>query len=109
MSGGGARASQRPFRQFVDKRKANELASSGNLSEPANRRWVRASTCDFVGQGELAAVGSWQLGSLEGGATHVAASARPVISFQPSGSLKPTAMGSDLSEPGACLATCPGL
>jgi hypothetical protein len=61
MSGGGAGASQRPSRQLKDKRKANELASSGDLSETANRRWVRASTRDFISQGELAAVGSQQL------------------------------------------------
>jgi hypothetical protein len=37
-SGGGARAFQRPSSQLAGKRKANELASSGDLSELANRR-----------------------------------------------------------------------
>jgi hypothetical protein len=34
----GTRAPERPSSQFVAKHKANELASSGNLMEPANRR-----------------------------------------------------------------------
>jgi len=37
-SGGGARAPQRPSGQLTGKRKANEVASSGESFEPANRR-----------------------------------------------------------------------
>jgi len=36
--GGGSIASQRPSRQLGDKRKVNELASSGDSFEPANSR-----------------------------------------------------------------------
>jgi hypothetical protein len=35
--GGGAGVLQRPSRQLEDKGKANELASTGDPSEPANR------------------------------------------------------------------------
>jgi len=48
--------------------------------------------------GELAALSSQQLGPSEGGVTYVAVLVRPVASSQPSGSLMPTAMDSDLSE-----------
>ena len=37
MPGGGAGASHQPSRQLMDKRKANELASLGDSSEPTNR------------------------------------------------------------------------
>jgi hypothetical protein len=36
--GGEVRALQRPSRQFLGKRKANELVSSGDSSEPVNKR-----------------------------------------------------------------------
>ena len=102
--GGGPKASQRPSSQHAAKSKANVLASSGDSIEPANR-------CPAPGAGsvplpaissftsELAAVGSRQLGPPEGGVTHAAVLAGPVAPFQPSGSLKPTAMGSNLFEP----------
>jgi hypothetical protein len=49
--------------------------------------------------GEKAAACSRQLGTPEGGLTYAAFLAGPVAPFQPSGSLKPTAMGSDHSVP----------
>jgi hypothetical protein len=103
-SGGGARASQRPSSQLAGKRKANELARSGDSSEPANRRPAPGAgsaplPATSTVTGEQAAVGSRQLVTPEGGATYAAALAGTVAPFQPSGSLKPTAMGSDLSEP----------
>ena len=49
--------------------------------------------------GEQAASCSRQLGPPEGGSTYAAVLAGSVVPFQPSGSLKPTAMDSDPSEP----------
>ena len=49
--------------------------------------------------GELAASWSRQLGPLEGGATYADVLTCPVVPLQFSGSLKPTAMDSDTSEP----------
>jgi hypothetical protein len=103
-SGGEAGAYQRPSRQLAGKRKANELGSSVDSFEPANRRPAAgAGSAPLPAispvKGELAAVGSRQLGPPEGEMTYTAALAGPVAPFQPSGSLKPTAMGSHLSEP----------
>ena len=55
--------------------------------------------------GELAASCNRQLGPPEGGATYAAILAGPVVPFQPSGSLKPTAMESDPSEPAVSTET----
>ena len=118
--GGGARAPQRPSRQLAGKRKANELASSGDSSEPANRSPAPSegsaplpASASAV-TGELDTSCSRQLGPPECGTTYAAVLAGPVAPFQPRGLIKPTAMDSDLSETavsltGACLATCPGL
>jgi len=99
---GGPKASQCPPSQHAGKRKANELAS--NSVEPANRRPAPSSGSTPLPAvlsvtGELAAIGSRQLGPPEGGVTYAAVLARPITPFQPSGSLKPTAMDSDVSEP----------
>jgi len=100
----GGRPSQRPSSQLAGKRKANALANSGDSSEPANRRPAPGAGSALLPAtspvtGELAAVGSRQPVPPGGGATYAAVLAGPVTPFQPSGSLKPTAMGSDLSEP----------
>jgi hypothetical protein len=68
---GGARTPQRTSGQLAGKRKANELASSGDASEPANRRPEPGdgSTplhANSTVTGDQAAVGSWQLVSHEG-------------------------------------------
>ena len=102
-SGGGARVPQRPSSQLAGKRKANELASSDDSSEPANRRPAPGTgsaplPATSAVTGEQAVTCSRQLGPPEGGVMYAAASAGPVAPFQPSGSLKPTAKGSDLSE-----------
>jgi hypothetical protein len=120
--GRGARAPLRPSSELVGKRKANELASSGGSPEPANRRPAPSDQsaplpASSAVTGEKAASSSRQLGPPEGGATYAAILAGPVAPFQPSGSLKLTAVDSEMSEPlshlrlttGACLATCPGL
>jgi len=104
------------------KREANGLVDSGDSTEPANRRPApgagSAPLPAFTSvTGEQAALGSRQLGPPEGGVTYAAAMAGSVAPSQPSGSLKPTAMDSDMSEPAAhlreptraCLVTCPGL
>jgi len=117
-SGSGTRASQ----QLAGKRKANELGSSGDYMEPANRRPAPGAgsmplPANSTVTGEEAAAGSWQPGPSGGGAMYAAVLAGPVAPSQPSGPLKPTAIDSDPSEPGAqwrppigaCLVTCPGL
>jgi len=98
-SGRGARASQ----QLVGKRKANELACSGESMEPANRRPAPGAgsvplPVNSSVTGEQAAVGSQQPDSSGGGATYVAVLAGPVALSQPSGPLKPTAMDLDPSH-----------
>jgi hypothetical protein len=104
VSGGGARVPQRSLSQFAGKRNANEVASSGDSSEPANRRPAPGAgsaplpaTSEVAG--EQAATCSRQLVPPERGVPYAAALAGPVAPFQPSGSLKPTAMSSYLSEP----------
>ena len=103
-SGVGATAPQRPQGQLTGKLKANELSSSGESFEPANRRpapndgyaplsaSASAVTCKQV------ATYSPQLGTLEGAGTYADLLARPVAPSQPIGPLNPTAMGSDYSE-----------
>ena len=96
--GCGARAPQRPQTQLAGKRKANELASSGESSEPAIRRPAPDDGSASLPASPAAACGR-QLGPIEGGATYAAALAGPAAPSLPSGPLKPTAMGSDSSEP----------
>jgi hypothetical protein len=88
----------------------SQQASSGDSSEPANMHpALGAGSMPLPATsrvtGEQAAVGSWQLVSPEGGVTYMAALARSFAPFQPSGLLKPTAMGSDLSEPAVSCET----
>jgi len=99
--GSGARASQ----QLAGKSKANELACSGELMEPANRRPAPGAgsaplPANSSVTSEQAAVGSQQPGPSGGGVTYAAVLAGPVAPSQPSGTLKPTAMDSDPSESG---------
>jgi len=105
-SGSGTRASQ----QLAGKGKANELASSGDSMEPANRRPAPGATsvplpANSIVRGEQAAAGSRQLRPSVGGATYAVILAGPVDPSQPSGLLKPTAMDSDPSEPGDSMET----
>jgi hypothetical protein len=99
------RAPQRPSGQFTEKHKANELESSGESFELANRRpapndgFAPLPARSSVVTGEQAAVYRRQFGASDGGVTYAAVLARPIVLSQTSGSLKPTAMGSDLSEP----------
>lgn len=92
--GGGTNAPQRSFAQLAGKRQANELARSGDSSESAP---VPEPVADVTG--ENAAVRSRQLGSPKGWLMYAAIVAGPVAPNKPSGSLKPTAKNSDLSEP----------
>jgi hypothetical protein len=121
--GSGAKAPQRAWSQLVaGKRKANELASSGESTEPANRRPATGAGSAPLPAlpsvtGELDAASSRQLGPPQGGATYAAILAGPVARHETGGWLKPKAMDSDPSNPlpfpsqptGACLTTCPGL
>jgi hypothetical protein len=69
-SGSGAKAPQRTSSQLAGKRQANELASSGDSSEPANRRpAIGAGSALPSVMGEQAAASSRQLRPLERGAT----------------------------------------
>ena len=90
----GPKASQRPSVQHAGKRKANELAGSAPLP---------AST--WAVPGKQAAASSRQLRPPVGGVTYAAVKAGPVAPIQLSGSLTPTATGSDLSEPAASSET----
>ena len=71
--GGRAAGPERPSGQLAGKRKTNELASSGGLSEPANRRpapsegSARPPAIASKVTGEQAAPSSRQLGPPEGG------------------------------------------
>jgi hypothetical protein len=116
-SSGRTSASQ----QLAGKQKANELASSGYSTEPANRRPAPGAgslslPATSAVMGEQAASGSWQPGPSGVGAMYAAVLSGSVAPSQPSGTLKPTAMESDSSEPvsrwrhpkGACIRTCPG-
>ena len=89
------------------KRKASELASSGDL-EPANRRPAPGPlplTATATATGEQAASGSRQPKSSGVGATYAAVLSASVAPSQPSGTLKPTAIGSDSSESGVSTET----
>jgi hypothetical protein len=86
------------------KREANELVSSGGSIQTVSRRPAPSAGCAplpafTLVTGQQAALGSRQLGPPEVGATYAAALAGPVAPSQPSGSLKPTAVDLDMSEP----------
>jgi len=103
--GGGTHESQRSSAQLAGKRKANELASSSDSSEPATRRPgpsggtapLSALVADIMG--EQAADRSRQLGSPEDGVMYGSIPAGFFAPKKPSGSLAPRAKGSDPSEP----------
>ena len=65
--GGGLKASIQSSSLHADKRKANELASSGDSNDPTNRRPVPgAGSATSSVTGELAVVASRHLGPPEG-------------------------------------------
>jgi len=84
-----------PQRLLAGKRKANELASSGDASEPAMRPLPANSSAV---KGEHAVSCSQHLMSPERGETYAAALGGSAAPHQLSGPLKPTAMDSDPSE-----------
>jgi hypothetical protein len=100
--GGGPRTSQRPPGRLAGKRKANELANSGESMEPPIRRPAPDAGSTPIHAkpptGEQAVNSSRQLGSPEGGSTYAAVFAGSAAPIQPSGTLKPTAMDSNPSE-----------
>jgi len=105
-SGSGSRASQ----QLADKRKANELASSGDSTEPANRRPATGAgsvplPATTTVTGEQAAASSRQPGPSRVGATYAAVLAVNAAPSQPSGTLRPSAMDSEPSESGVSMET----
>jgi len=105
-SGSGTRASQ----QLAGKRKANELASSGDSMESANRPPAPGAgamplSATSTATGEQAAAGNRQAGPSGGRAMYAAVLVRPAAPSQPSGPLKPRAKDSDPSEPGVSMET----
>ena len=108
--GGGPRTSQRPPSRLAGKRKANELANSGDSMEPAIKRPAPDAAsvplpAKSSATGEQGANGSLKLGPPEGGSTYAAVLAGFAAPNQPSGTLKPTAMDSDPSEPAVSTET----
>ena len=95
--GGGPRTSQRPPSRQAGKRKANELANSGDSMEPAIRRPAPDAGSTPIPTkpptGEQAANSSRQLGPPEGGSTYAAVLA---------GSAAPTHTSGATSSEGAC-------
>jgi hypothetical protein len=96
----------RAFRDSLSKRKAEVLNSSDCPSEPASRRPAPGHL--FVDgpesqgtTGELAALGSRQLDSTEGGLVHAEMAAGAASLQQPSGPHKSTAKGAEHSAPAA--------
>ena len=101
--GGGPRTTQRPPSRLTGKRKANELANSGDSMEPAIRRPAPDAVSAPLHAkpsptSEQAVNSSRQLGPPEGGSTYAAVLAGSAAPIHPSGTLKPTAMDSDPSE-----------
>ena len=106
QSGGGTSSSQ----QLAGKRKANELASSSDSMEPANRRPAPGAgslllPANPAVTGEQAASGSQQPGPSGVGATYAAVLFGSVAPSQASGTLKPTAMDLESSESGVSMET----
>ena len=112
--GGASLASNRSPNKVAGKRKANELASSGDSSETATKRPAPGDGSAPLpatatgATGEQAATGGRQLGSPEDGATYAAVAAAPNAPHKPSGQFKPTDKGSDPSEPAVSSETAPG-
>ena len=107
-SASGARTPHRLPSLLAGKRKANELASSGDSSEPANRRPAPGAGSAPLPAvtGEHAASCSRHLVPLEeGGETYADVLVESVAHLHPSESLKPTAMDSDPSESAASSET----
>jgi hypothetical protein len=81
--GGGPKA----YSQLACKRKVNELLSSDDSMEPANRRpSPDIGSALLPVTGEQAAIGSRLLGPSEGGATYAAVLAGDITPQEPSGS-----------------------
>ena len=104
---GEARTSRDPLLLSAPKRKAEELSGSDYLSEPASRPAPQHQLlpATATATGEQAASGSRQPGSSGVGAMYAAVLSASVAPSQPSGTLKPTAMGSDSSETGVSMET----
>jgi len=106
---GGIRGT-RTSQQLAGKQKANEVATTGDSMESANRHQTPALgpyICPQTQKSRVtqAADGSQKPGLSGGGATNVAVLAAPAAPSQPIGPLKLTAMESDPSEPGVSMET----
>ena len=101
----GLKASLQPSSHHTVKHKSNELASSGGSMETANRRpasgaWSAPLPAIPSITDKQAAVGSPQLGPSEEGVKYKAVLPGSVAPLQPSSSLKPTAVDTEMLEPG---------
>ena len=119
-SGCGARTPQRSSGLLAGKRKANELASSGESLEPANRRPAPRDgsaplpVSALAVTGELVASCSRQVVSAEGGVTYAAVLAGPSPRFSQVGRSSPqpwiqtrlNPLSHSRQPTGACIATC---
>ena len=108
--GGGPTSSPRLPCRLAGKRKANELARYGDITEPAiGRPAPDAGSAPLPATssatGEQVVDGSRKLDPPEGGATYAALLAGLAAPNQASGSLKPTDMDSDPSEPAVSTET----
>jgi len=112
--GGAYIASYRSSAKVAGKRKAIELASSGDSSVPATRRRVPGAgsaqqpATSSGATGVQVTTGGRQIVSSEGGSTYAAVVAAPTVRHKRSGPLKPTAKGSDPSEPAVSSEKAPG-
>ena len=117
-----ARAAQRPSSQPAGKRKANELVSSGDSMEPANRFPAPGAEsaplpANSSVTGEQAAVGSLQPGPSGDGRRTWPYCPCPSPRLgkvgrsnpQPWFRTRPNPVSQPRQPIGACLATCPGL
>ena len=101
---GGSRSSQRAPSRIAGKHEASVLAFSGEYIEPAIRSPApEAGSATLhaksLATGEEAANGSWKIGPQEGGSTYAALLTGFATPNRPSGTINPTAMYSDPSEP----------
>jgi len=105
----GTASGTRPSQHDASKRSASELTGSGDSAEPASRRpAIGARPVPLPATsvtGEQAAASSRELGSSRAEATYAAVLAANAAPSQPRGTLKPTAMDSEISGSGVSMET----
>jgi hypothetical protein len=109
-SGGGARAPPTSIESVQGQAQCQRAGKLGRLvwareQAPSTRRWVRASSRHLFSHEPTSFCWHPATRASEGGVKYAAVLAGSVAPFQPRGSLKPTAMGSDKSEPAVSTET----